>query len=315
MVGSAELIEGETRNAIAIVHTQVGNQGDAWTMTAAYLDRLIEEQHLLAADGRHMREAEEQNAYMRHLSQIGRRAAELHMALAAASGSPDLTAETVQPHDIARWTAAIVQSAERVFQGLRQRRNSFGETDRAMIDELLTQQDQLHGRLNELMPPGVRSLNLRLHGDFHLGRVLIVKDDVFFTGFEGDVRRPIEERRRKAPAARDVASMIWSIEASSQAALGRAPYLAPDDTGRLGKALTEWVDRATAAFMSPYRELMSESSIWPADFRAMQRMMDFFLLEKAFDVLETELHQRVEAVPTVIARILRILSQPAREAA
>jgi maltose alpha-D-glucosyltransferase/alpha-amylase len=67
--------------------------------------------------------------------------------------------------------------------------------------------------------------------------------------------------------------------------------------------------------MSPYRELMSESSIWPADFRAMQRMMDFFLLEKAFDVLETELHQRVEAVPTVIARILRILSQPAREAA
>jgi hypothetical protein len=44
-------------------------------------------------------------------------------------------------------------------------------------------------------------------------------------------------------------------------------------------------------------------------------MMDFFLLEKAFDVLETELHQRVEAVPTVIARILRILSQPAREAA
>jgi maltose alpha-D-glucosyltransferase / alpha-amylase len=145
--------------------------------------------------------------------------------------------------------------------------------------------------------------------------VLIVKDDVFLTGFEGDLRCGIEERRRKAPAARDVASMIWSIEASSQAALGRAPYLAPDDTGRLGKALTEWVDRATAAFMSPYRELMSESSIWPADFRAMQRMMDFFLLEKAFDVLETELHQRVEAVPTVIARILRILSQPAREAA
>jgi maltose alpha-D-glucosyltransferase / alpha-amylase len=315
MLGSAELIEGETRNAIAVVHVQVGNQGDAWTMTAAYLDRLIEEQHLLAADGRHMREAEEQNAYMRHLSQIGRRAAELHMALAAASGSLDLTAEPVQPHDIARWTAAIVQSAEQVFQSLRQRRNSLSEADRAMIDELLAQQDKLHDRLNELMPPEMRSLNLRLHSDFHLGRVLIVKDDVFFTGFEGDVRRPLEERRRKAPAARDVASMIWSIEASSHAALGRAPYLAPDDTGRLGKALTEWVERATAAFMGPYRELMTDSSIWPADSRVMQRMVDFFLLEKAFDVLETELHQRVEAAPAVIARILRILSQPAREAA
>ena len=62
---------------------------------------------------------------------------------------------------------------------------------------------------------------------------------------------------------------------------------------------------------------MTNSSIWTwtADFRAMQRMVDFFLLEKAFDVLETELHQRVEAAPAAIVRILRILSQPAREAA
>ena len=67
--------------------------------------------------------------------------------------------------------------------------------------------------------------------------------------------------------------------------------------------------------MGSYRELMTDPSIWSADSRAMQRMVDFFLLEKAFDVVETELHQRVEAAPTVIARILRILSQPAREAA
>jgi maltose alpha-D-glucosyltransferase/alpha-amylase len=314
MLGSTELIEGDTRSAIAIVHVQVGNQGDAWTMTAAYLDRLLEEQHLLAADSEN-REGEEQTAYMRHLSQIGRRAAELHLALASASGSSDFAAEPVQPQDIARWIAAIVQSAERVFQGLRQRRNSFGETERAMIDELLAQQDKLRDRLNELIPPGIRCLNMRLHGDFHLGRVLIVKDDVFFTGFEGDIRRPIEERRRKAPAARDVASMIWSIEASSHAARGRAPHLAPDENGRLGRALAEWVERATAAFVGPYREIMTDSSIWPANSRTMQRMVDFFLLEKAFDVLETDLVQRVDAAPAAIARILRILSQPAREAA
>jgi maltose alpha-D-glucosyltransferase / alpha-amylase len=165
------------------------------------------------------------------------------------------------------------------------------------------------------MPPRVRTLNLRLHGDFHLGRVLIVKDDVFLTGFEGDVRRPIEERRRKAPAARDVANMIWSIEASSLAARERALHLAPDEHARLGAALTRWVDRATTSFLTAYREFMTDSSIWPADPHAVQRMVDFFLLEKAFDVLETELVQRLEAAPATLARILRILSQPAREAA
>jgi maltose alpha-D-glucosyltransferase/alpha-amylase len=314
MLGSAELIEGEARNAIAIVHAQVGNQGDAWTVTSAYLDRLLEEQRLLAADGE-IRESEEQVVYLHNLSQTGRRAAELHLALASASGLPDFAPEPIQPPDVARWITAIVQSAGRVFHTLRQRRGSFGEADRAMIDALLAQQENLDGRLNALMPPRIRALNLRLHGDFHLGRVLIVKDDVFLTGFEGDVRRPIEERRRKAPAARDLACMIWSIEATSHDARERALHLVPDEHGRLGAALTGWIERATNAFLAAYRELMTDSPIWPADSHAMQRMIDFFLLEKAFDVLETELVHRVEAAPAALARISRILSQPAREAA
>jgi maltose alpha-D-glucosyltransferase/alpha-amylase len=314
MFGSVELIESEQRSAIAIVHAQIGNQGDAWTVTAFYLDRLLEEQRLLAARGPRG-ESEEQVAYLRHLSQIGKRTAELHLALASATGMPDFTPEPIQPPDVGRWTAAIIQNAARVFHGLRQRRNSFGEVDRTMIDEFLAQQGSLHSRLNELMPPRVKGINLRQHGDFHLGRVLIVKDDVFITGFEGDLRQPIEERRRKSPAARDVANMIWSIESSSLAARQRALYHVPDEHGRLGAALTEWVERATTAFVNPYLNLMIDSSIWPDDALAAQRMVDFFLLEKAFDVLETELVQRVEAAPAALARVLRILSQPAREAA
>src|SRR5579871_417106 len=166
-----------------------------------------------------------------------------------------------------------------------------------------------------MMTPDTRGRSQRLHGDFHLGRALIVKDDVFITGFGGDLRLPVEERRRKAPAARDVAHMIWSIETASLAARDRALHLAPDENARLDKALTEWVDRATTAFLTAYREFMSDTEIWPADPVAAQRMVDFFLLEKAFDVLETELVQRPEAAPATLARILRILSQPAREAA
>ena len=314
MLGSAELIESDQRNAVVIVHAQVGNQGDAWTVTAAYLDRLLETQRLLRDNGR-TRQSEEQVAYMRNLSQIGRRTAELHLALASASTSADLTPEAIQPQDIARWATAISQSAESACQSLKRRRHSFGEADRALVEKLLARQDKLHERLTELLPATTSGLNMRLHGDFHLGRVLIVKDDVFLTGFEGDLQRPIEERRRKAPAARDVASLIWSIEAASQAARERALHLVPDEHGRLGVALSEWTGRATATFIDTYRELMSGSSIWPAERVAAQGMVDFFLLEKAFDVLESDLVQRAEAVPATIGRILRILSQPASEAA
>ena len=313
-LGSVELIEGEQRSAVAVVHAQIGNQGDAWTVTAAYLDRFLEEQRLLTASGQ-VRESEELIPYLRHISQIGKRTAELHLALACDSGSIDFAPEPVQPQDVGRWTGTIVQRAERALQVLREDRGSFNDGDRTMIDLLLAQQENLRDRVSALMPAKLRGLNLRLHGDFHLGRLLIVKDDVFVTGFEGDPRLPIEERRRKAPAARDVASMIWSIEASSHAARERAFHLAPDERSKPNVALTEWVDRVTAAFLAAYREVMAGSAIWPADHAAAQRMLDFFLLEKAFDLLETELETRPEAVPATLARILRILSQPAREAA
>jgi maltose alpha-D-glucosyltransferase/alpha-amylase len=316
MLGSAELIDDGKHSAIAIVHAQVGNQGDAWTVTAAYLDRLLEKERLLGAGhGGEKREREGQIAHMHYLSQIGRRTAELHLALASGSGLPDFTPEPIHPLDIARWNGAIIQSAERVFHILRQRRDSLSEADRVMTEELLARRDNLGDHLSSLMPPPACGLNLRLHGDFHLGRVLIVKDDVFLTGFEGDVRQPLEERRRKAPAARDVASMIWSIEVASQAARERALHFAPDEPGRLGVALTEWVDRAANAFYSGYRELIADSAIWPEQSLAARRMVDFFLLEKAFDALETELVQRVETASATLGRVLRILSQPVREAA
>jgi maltose alpha-D-glucosyltransferase / alpha-amylase len=311
LLGSVELIEGDQRSAIAVVHAQIGNQGDAWTVTAAYLDRFLEEQRLLAANGE-ARESEHQILYLRHMSQIGRRTAELHLAFASASGLIDFTPEPVRPPDVGRWTETIVRSAERMFDSLRHHSSVFSDSDRPMIDQLLAQQDGLRDRLSRLLPPKAEALNLRLHGDLQLGKLLIVKDDIFITGFEGDPRRPIDERRRKAPAARDVASLIWSIEASTQAARERALHLAPDERGNPGAALTEWADRSTAALLASYRELMTGSPIWPADRLAARRMLNFFQIEKAFEVLEAELTQRPEGALATLTRLSRMLSHPLR---
>src|SRR5262249_36109255 len=50
LLGTVELDQRGTRSAVAVVHGFVQNQGDAWTVTGAYLDRFIEEQRLLAAE-------------------------------------------------------------------------------------------------------------------------------------------------------------------------------------------------------------------------------------------------------------------------
>ena len=96
--------------------------------------------------------------------------------------------------------------------------------------------------------------------------MLIVKDDIFIIDFEGEPRRRIAERRRKAPAARDVAGLIRSIDYSATAALERALKVAPRRAGRLA-ARARGMARPGDARHSwpPIAKPWPISALWPAD--------------------------------------------------
>jgi maltose alpha-D-glucosyltransferase/alpha-amylase len=307
LLGSVELVEGDKTSAIAIVHAFVANQGDAWTVTAAYLDRFVEEQRLLAANGHHG-ESEEQVPYLRYMSQTGRRVAEMHLALASTNQVSDFAPEPIRRSDVQSWIGDMTERAERVFDALKQRRETVKDTDRSLIDQVLVQRAVLRD-LGALLPPAIDSLKIRIHGDFHLGQMLIVKDDIFIIDFEGEPRRTLAERRRKAPAARDVAGLIRSIDYSATAALVRALKVAPDEQGKLGGALVEWRERSTAAFLAGYREFMTDQRLWPTDPQTSMQMLNFFLLEKTLYEIEYELAHRPDWLRVPLTGMIRILSK------
>ena len=313
LLGSVELIEGDKTSAVAVVHAFVQNQGDAWTVTSAYLDRFVEEQRLLPASER-PGESDEQVPYLRYMSQTGRRVAEMHLALASSGELADFTPEPIRPEHVRLWTQEVNLRAERVFEALQQRSTMVRESDRVLIDQLLAQRASLTDRLGALLPPDIGGLNIRHHGDFHLGQMLIAKDDIFIIDFEGEPRRSLADRRRKAPAARDVAGLIRSIDYSATAALERALKVAPDEQGKLGAALSEWRDRATTVFLAAYREIMTNPLLWPAGSQAREQMLNFFLLEKAIYEIEYELAHRLDWLRVPLTGALRILSQQPNEA-
>jgi maltose alpha-D-glucosyltransferase/alpha-amylase len=310
LLGSVEFVEGNQRSAIGIVHAFVQNQGDGWTVTSAYLDRFVDEQRWLPAS-EFPGNREEQVPYLRYMSQAGRRVAEMHVALAANSTLGDFAPEPTQREDAQRWIGEIMARAERVFEALQQHRDGNREADRPLVDKMLAHRAGLHARLNALLPRDIDGLNIRHHGDFHLGQLLIVKDDIFIIDFEGEPRRPLAERRRKAPAARDAAGLIRSIDYSVTAALERALKIAPDEHGKLATALGQWRDRSTDAFLAGYREAMTNQLLWPADPHAATDLLNFFLLEKTFYELEYELSHRPDWLRVPLTGMLRILSEPA----
>jgi maltose alpha-D-glucosyltransferase/alpha-amylase len=305
LLGTVEFVEGNQHSAVATVHTLIQNQGDGWTVTAAYLDRFVEDQRLLAVNG-NKGESDEEAPYLRIMAQAGRRIAELHMALASNAELTAFAPELVAAEDVRRWTGEAVARADRLLDALAQR-DAVREADKPFVDRLLAQRDALHDRLSALLPTDIDGLNIRLHGDFRLEQMLIVKDDIFIIGFEGDPAVPFAERRRKAPAARDIAAMVRSIDYSVAAALDRALKVAPDEQGKLANALSQWRDRATATLLTSYRETMTNARLWPADPHATKAMVNFFSLEKAVREIEYELAHRPEWLRLPLVGLLRLL--------
>jgi maltose alpha-D-glucosyltransferase/alpha-amylase len=240
---------------------------------------------------------------------IGRRVAELQLALASRNDIAAFAPEPIAADDVRRWTESILQRAGRALGDLARRRSELAENDRQLVDALLSFRDSLPARLRELLPETVDAMKIRHHGDFHLGQMLIVKDDVSIIDFEGEPRRSIEDRRRKAPAARDVAGLIRSIDYSATAALERALKSAPDEHGKLARALEDWRAHSVAAFMAAYRSSLSDTRLWPQSPEAADRLLDFFLLEKAFYEIEYELAHRPDWLRVPLAGTWHILSR------
>jgi len=307
LLGHVEALRDGESSAIAVAHEFVGNQGDAWNYTGNYLDRFVDEHKLIGAseDATVPADRSPYDVYMAH---TGRRVAEMHAALASRDDLPAFAPELTTAADVQAWVDGILTQGEHVFEGLRRQRVTASAADRELIERALDAAPLLARQLRRLRPEPGQSANIRHHGDFHLGQMLIVKDDIFIIDFEGEPRRPLAERRRKAPAARDVAGLVRSIDYAATAAFQRALNVDHDAGAATAKLLENWRERAVASFLAAYRRSLADTRLWPAAPDASARMLDFFLLEKTLYEIEYELAHRPDWLSVPLAGLLRVLS-------
>lgn len=307
MLGSLELIENGEPTALAVVHRYVENQGDAWQVVTSALARYAEEQRILTNEK--PTDSAEPEPLLHRIRQIGRRTAELHQTLASRADIPAFAPEPVTSHDFDQWRDRLLAHAELVFEQLSRRTLDSDVMEAESIEDLARQHDRIIAYVRSLAEIDPQALKIRHHGDLHLGQILIAKEDAFILDFEGEPQRSLAERRQKAPAARDVAGLIRSIDyaaASAMAALGDMPA---DERRTLADKLGALRDGLTVALWDGYREGLTDQRLWPADEQGQQALLAFFELEKALYEIEYEIENRPDWLHIPVGGVIRILQR------
>ncbi len=101
-------------------------------------------------------------------------------------------------------------------------------------------------------------LLMRIHGDYHLGQVLIGPDGYRVIDFEGEPLRPLEERRAHGSPLRDVASMLRSLDHVGRSAGRRAAARQGGQLEAPGLDLDGWLRRSRERFLDAYRAGLRE---------------------------------------------------------
>ncbi len=311
LLGAVEHVakSGE-RTALAIAFAFVPNQGDAWNAVVDALDRAFEDL-MLIPEG----DATEEDTHAR-LSEfpldiakkLGERTGELHLALATPSKDAAFTAEEISGEDIERWSAAVRNEADRVLGQLERMRAGLPETTADLVDKLLGARDVLDGRIKGLAGKTAAGIKTRIHGDYHLGQVLVSKDDVVIIDFEGEPGRTLEERREKSSPLRDVAGMLRSLDYAASAAADRFATRTGELPEAIWTAATTWRNRASRDFLEAYVAVVGATPGYPADKEVAAGLLDLFLLQKAFYEIAYEAANRPAWLTIPLRSVIDLLA-------
>jgi maltose alpha-D-glucosyltransferase / alpha-amylase len=260
-----------TRHALAIAQAFVRNQGDGWTWTMDLLLRGLSD--ITGGDEAALADAMNHTDYVRFAALLGQRLGEMHQVLALPSADPAFAPVTGTADTAATFAQRALEQLSAAYRAI----DTVEDSNRHALDSA---REALFAKLDSLAHRVDGAMLTRIHGDMHLGQVLVCNGDVIIIDFEGEPGKPVDVRRSKDHPLRDVAGMIRSFDYAAAVVRRRSQASHAHLTDEQVSALLDsFVQSATRAFLDGYRTAIApEGEQMPPD---NSELLDLFLMEKA----------------------------------
>jgi maltose alpha-D-glucosyltransferase/alpha-amylase len=248
--------------------------------------------------------------YLESARLLGRRTAELHLALAADGTNPEFAPEVFTTYYQRSLYQTMRNTARRSLQRLRDELQRLPAEARPPAQRVLDLEPQLLERFHALLALRVSAARIRCHGDYGLGQVLHTGKDFVIVDFEGHPQQATSERRIKRLVLRDVTGMLCSFRYAADMALTRQVALnrlAEDERPMLAPWADGWRLWVSVAFLKGYFDTLGRSPLLPATDDELQALLEIYLLHQTVAELGDHLATQPAFVRPACGAILQLL--------
>jgi maltose alpha-D-glucosyltransferase/alpha-amylase len=309
-LGSVQIKDHENVNiTIALMQEMVPNQGDAW-------DYMLKELHKVFSNleykGINIDALPQTQQFERlgirdippqiidwaglniftKIQKLAQRTAEMHIAL----GSEFEDTASTPTRFNGDYTVWLKNRLLYQFQNrLNSVENNMHKLDGLALElaqEFLEKKNDIRKRFVNFDWTKLKGERLRVHGDYHLGQILVKDDDFYILDFEGEPESTIRDRKVKQPPLKDVAGLFRSFHYAIYATIFNNFDKYQHDQEQLFKAGEILYQYLIGLFLGTYVVAIQDANINIGYQQERVFLLKYCLLEKAVYELGYELNSR-----------------------